>query len=532
MRMTPNRRIALNIATTYARSLYKLALGLVTARWLLLALGQVDYGLLGLVGGLIAFVTMINRLLAGAVSRYFALSIGAAKKKGNEENGLQECRRWFSAAVSVHTVIPLILVAIGWPLGEYAVRHWLVIPPARIQASLWVWRFTCISALVGMFNVPFRAMYTAKQEIVERTFYSMAATTLSALLLYYMVTHPGEWLAKYAFWHCLIVLVPRVIICVRAICIYPECRLRRDCIWRWRDIRELALFSLWNAFGAFGRVVRSQGLAVIVNRFFGAASNAAVAVASRLSARANTFATSMASSFNPAIVTAYGAGNLKRMKALVFRLDKLSAMMVVVFSVPLSLEVHEVMRLWLKKPPAESPGLCVCVMLTTLLGRMCVGQSIAISATGKIALNRFMDGTARILAVPIALAFVSAGCGLFSVVYASVISSVMANVIHVWNANRLAGVSAARWFYKVFLPVLISVVASGCAGLLPRLSLPAGPTRVLLTAFACELAFLPLGWFVLLDAEEKEFMRSKWAKAWQKFKRTPGAGQNGKGGAS
>ena len=104
--MTPNRRIALNIAATYARSLYKLVLGLVTARWLLLSLGQLDYGLLGVVGGLVAFVTMINRLLSGAVSRYYAFSIGAAKKKkGSREEGVMECRRWFSAAVSVHTVI-------------------------------------------------------------------------------------------------------------------------------------------------------------------------------------------------------------------------------------------------------------------------------------------------------------------------------------------------------------------------------------------------------------------------------------------
>ena len=53
MKMTANRRIFLNIAATYARSLYTLALGLVTARWLLLSLGQTDYGLFGVVGGLV-----------------------------------------------------------------------------------------------------------------------------------------------------------------------------------------------------------------------------------------------------------------------------------------------------------------------------------------------------------------------------------------------------------------------------------------------------------------------------------------------
>ena len=50
--MTANRRIALNVVATYGRSLYAMVLGLFTARWALQALGQVDYGLYGVVGGL------------------------------------------------------------------------------------------------------------------------------------------------------------------------------------------------------------------------------------------------------------------------------------------------------------------------------------------------------------------------------------------------------------------------------------------------------------------------------------------------
>ena len=497
--MTPNRRIALNIAATYLRSLYKLALGLVTARWLLLALGQVDYGLLGLVGGLATFVTMINRLLAGAVSRYYAFAIGAAKK-GDREQGLQECRRWFSAAVSVHTTIPLFLVAVGWPVGEYAVAHWLVIPPDRLVASLWVWRFTCISALTSMMNVPFRAMYTAKQEIAELTIYSVLETTVTAFLLYYMITHPGVWLAKYALLHCLIAIVPRLLICLRAIRVYPECRLRRDCLWRWRDIKELVAYSFWNAYGDLGRIARGQGLAIVVNLYFGAAANAAMAIANRLSARANTFAKSMTNAFNPAIIASYAAGNRKRMLGLVFRTDKLSSMMAVVVSTPLFLEVHEVMRLWLKKPPQESPGLCACVLVLALIAQMTIGQRVAI-------------------------AFISAGCGLFSIIYAQLVTSMVVHVIHIWNASRVAGVSVAQWFRKVFGPVMVAFVISGLAGLLPRLTLAPGLRRVVFTTLACELALLPLVWFVLLDAEEKEYIKAKWVKAKAKF------ASSGKGGS-
>ena len=56
--MSPNRRIVLNIVATYGRSVYALVLGLLTARWALSALGEVDFGLMGLVGGLTGFISM------------------------------------------------------------------------------------------------------------------------------------------------------------------------------------------------------------------------------------------------------------------------------------------------------------------------------------------------------------------------------------------------------------------------------------------------------------------------------------------
>ena len=156
-KMSPNRRIALNIAATYGRSLYALALGLFTARWALMALGQVDYGLYGLVGGLIVFVGFINSILRGSVSRFYGISVGAAQKAGNEERGLEECRQWFNTALSIHTVLPFILVVVGYPLGIWAVKTFLTIPPNRVADCVWVWRFACVTCFIGVFNVPFGA---------------------------------------------------------------------------------------------------------------------------------------------------------------------------------------------------------------------------------------------------------------------------------------------------------------------------------------------------------------------------------------
>ena len=50
--MTANRRIFLNIIATYGRSLYALVCGLFISRWVLAALVKTDFGLYGVVGGM------------------------------------------------------------------------------------------------------------------------------------------------------------------------------------------------------------------------------------------------------------------------------------------------------------------------------------------------------------------------------------------------------------------------------------------------------------------------------------------------
>lgn len=59
--MSPKRRILLNIATTYGRSLYALVIGLSISRWVLAAVGRCERGLYGAVGGMtvIALVALL-----------------------------------------------------------------------------------------------------------------------------------------------------------------------------------------------------------------------------------------------------------------------------------------------------------------------------------------------------------------------------------------------------------------------------------------------------------------------------------------
>lgn len=510
--MSPNRRILLNIVATYGRSLYALVCGLFISRWVLAALGKTDFGLYGVVGGMTVFITFLNTLLSTATGRFYAYAEGLSQKsaaEGQPEVGLEECRKWFSTAVMLHTIVPVVLVIVGYPIGLYAVEHWLTIPVERLDACRWVFRFVCISCFVGMINVPFQAMYTAKQYIAELTIYGVAATTANVFFMYFMVTHPNDWLAKYALWMCLVSVVPQVIICLRAIKVFPECHFRPSYAWNRGRVLELAAFAFWQAFGGLGIIFRGQGIQILVNKYFGPAYNASMSIANQVAAQSQTLSGAMQGAFAPAITTACGAGRYDEMRALAYRTCKFGMLLALIFVLPLALELRTILTLWLVDPPPYTAELCWCVLLMAVIDKSASGHMLAVAAHGKIAAYQIFLGGSLILTLPLAWFMVAKEFEFVSIGWAMVLTMLICSWGRVWFARKLVGMSARYWMFKIMFPLGIVVGVVGAAGYLPHFVLASGLPRVFATTIVCEVLLLPLAWFVLLDSSERLYLTNR-----------------------
>lgn len=505
--MTANRRIFLNIVATYGRSLYALVIGLFCGRWTLMALGQVDYGLMGLVGGLTAFISYFNSQFAGAISRFYALSVG--KQSVDREEGLETCRMWFTTAVMIHTILPVALMVVGYPIGEWAVRHYLTIPPDRVAACVWVWRFVCVSCFLSMVSVPMNAMYTAHQYIAELTIYSFVTTTLNACFLYYMVTHPGIWLTKFAFWQLLLGLAPSLIISLRAFKIFPECRFRSRYINCWANIKTLGSYIVWTSIGTFGGLLRGQGMSILVNKVFGPRMNASVSVGMSLSGHTNTLSGSLTGAFSPAIFNAWGAGRYDEARAMTYRVCKMAVLCMLIFSIPLCLEVDEVLHLWLKNPPEYAAKFCVFVVASAVIDKTAIGHMYLVNANGRVAQYQMVLGTSLILTLPIAYLFIRLGWGMAGVGVALIVGMAGCAWGRVWFARKLVGLSASYWLKRVLLPLVIVASLSLSVGALPRYFIGKSFMRIILTTGIVEAVLFPISWLFLLDVSEREYIREK-----------------------
>lgn len=476
-----------------------------------MALGQTDYGLMGLVGGLVVFVTFFNSLLSDAVGRFYAVSVGAAKN--NPVDGLENCRKWFNTALLLHTIVPIVLIAVGYPLGMWAVEHFLVIPPDRIAACRWVWRFSCMACFMSMVNVPFRAMYTAKQEIAELTVYAFATTTLNAIFLYYMVTHPGVWLAKFACWSFLLVAVPQVLINIFAFVKYPECRVRRAYLWDRKRTVEILTFAAAEFMSGAAGMIMNQGQVILVNKFMGPIANSGSAIGGMVAGHATALSASMQGAMWPAIASKAGEGDIDKVRCLDLMICRLSSILILVFAIPLSLEVKEVLRLWLKTPPPYAAEICVAALVALSIEKMTQGIGNEIMAIGKgiVKYCRYAS-LAGIVDVAVMWLGFSVGFKMWSVIAGFTCFAVIMVAVRLFMARMLVGFSVRVWVLRVFVPIAVASVAAVLAGLPARFVLSPSFIRVVATTTCCEVVFLPMLWFVVFGDDERDYVR-RWVTA-------------------
>ena len=507
--MTENRRIVLNIAATYARSLFGLGAGFLIGRWVLQALGNTDFGLFGVVGGLMAFVGFVNKTLAIANARFYGIAVGECRVAENGEVAIEECRRWFSAAVLIHTSAAFILVGLGYPVGKWLIKNWLTVPPERVAACIDAFGLSSLASFIGMLSVPYLAMYGAKQEIAESTAFSLIGTAGMLVFGWYMVCNPGDWMVMYALVSCLLAVLPSILMVWRAILRYPECRIRSAYLFDWSRIKQVVSYSGWTLIAVVSVLFRTDGIVILINKYFGPGVNAAYSIANQMEGKAEMFNGSLKGAFAPAITNAYGAGDIDRMHKLAFGLCKFGALSSLVFMIPLALEIDTVMRLWLVEPPEFAAGLCIISMIYHVFGMCTQGVDTAVGASGKIAQYLMVSSGIALVTLPVVCMVVWLGGGVYGLAWTLVGMVLLYVGVRIVMASRILNFSCRKWFRRILLPIfIVSLMALSC-GALPRFLLPPGWFRLLMTSGVSVVAYLSMAWWFALDADERKWVCEK-----------------------
>jgi len=493
----PNKRIALNTVVTYTRSLVAIGLALFSSRWILNSLGQTDYGLFSVVGSIIVFITFFNNLMSASTARHYAFSIGQADAVG--------LNQWFNAAVSIHLCIAALFIVVGWPIGEYVVGHVLSVPGARLEACLWVFRFSLVSAFFSMFSVPFVAMFTAKQQLAEVAGWGITQSALTFVLAWTLRYASGDRLLFFSAGMVSIMVLVQVSQIVRAVMVFDECGMARSQWFDRRKSRDIFSFALWNLFGGCGVLFRDQGSAILLNVFFGPGVNAAYGIATQVSNQTNQLSSAMIGSFSPEITACEGRGDRQRMLSLSQRASKFGTLLVLLLAVPLIVETDYVLKLWLRVPPPQAAQFCQLILGTFVIDRLSTGYMLAVQAHGKIAAYQATLGSSLLLTLPLSWMLLKMGLAPTSIGFAFIATMILTSTGRALWGRHLFGVPLADWLGKVVWPsTLVALVSLAGAFFLHCLLAPS-LLRLGLVGVASVTLSLSGAWFVALDQAEREF---------------------------
>ena len=386
-----NKRIAKNTLLLYIRMFFSMAVSLYTSRVILTTLGIEDFGIYGVVGGIVTLFDFLNASMSGCTSRFLTFELG----RGNNKN----LHDTFSTAMFVHIAIAMIVLLIAEPVGLWFMHAKMQVPPGRMDAAQIVFHLSVLSMMINVTQVPYNASIISHERMDVYAYVEMANVVLRLLIVYLLQIGHFDKLILYAV--LVFVVSASIALFYRVYCVrnFSECHVYR--VWRPDIFKKMLAFSGWDLYGNLSVTMRTQGVNMLLNMFFGPIMNAAASIASQVQGAVMAFAQNVTTAVRPQIIKRYAAGEMESMVSLVRNAVKLNFLVILLITTPLITELHYILNIWLGQVPPNAVVFCSFTLLFNFFSNLSFLLVTGIHATGKIFRPSIINGSLYLLVVPI-----------------------------------------------------------------------------------------------------------------------------------
>lgn len=477
---------------------FVLIVNLYISRALLETLGVSDYGTYVVVAGFVTMFGFFNATLASTMQRYYNY-IGTK----NQKEGL---KRVFSTGIYIHILIAIIIIIALETFGVWYCYNVLVIPDNRFNAGLTVFHASAFSLFLLILQSPFTGIILSQERMNWYAIVSIIDIILklvATLSLSYLRT---DSLSSYAVILALISIIDFILYVS-----YSKLHWHFLHLTRKIDIqlvKSLFSFICWNLIGTFAFMLRSQGVSLLLNSFFGTIVNAARGIAMQVSSAIQNFSSNIAVAFSPQIVNAIASEDNQRAERLMFTESKICYTLLLIIAVPLCLEMDYVLRLWLGKNIPEQTNIFSILMLADAvlctLNTPCTQVTLA---TGRIKAYEIGSTTVNLCLIPICYIFLVLGFNATSSFVITIVFSAILQLICLYFAHKELRFHLGAYVKKVLLPCMAITIMLPILPYITKQYMSTTFARLTLVCLIDIFTAIPLTFFILLD--EKERMLAK-----------------------
>ncbi|MCL1850203.1 MAG: hypothetical protein FWF70_02180 [Bacteroidetes bacterium] len=440
-------RIAKNTALLYFRMLLIMLIQVYTVRVVLNVLGAEDYGTYDAIGGVVIMFAFLNSTMATASQRFFALELGV-------ENHTK-LKQVFSTNVLIFIVLAFIIFVLTETLGLWYFHNKINIPVERMEAAAWVFHFAVFTFMASIVTTPFMAIITAREKMNVYAFLSILEVVLRLGIVFLLIYFPMDKLKLYAVLIFAVQLLISASYIIYSTLNFPECKIKY--YWNKAMFKEVFSFAGWNLYGVMAMTIRTQGIKLTLNSFFGVLINSAQAIAYQVYIALIRFTDSFFTAVRPQIIKSYSVDNEDKsgeMMKLVFQSSKFCFYLILILSIPVLIETPSILSIWLKGVVPEHTVVFTRLMIiNAIIESLAYPLITSVQATGKIKRYQLVTGTIILLIIPVSYLFFKLGFSPQTIMYVMIAITLIAHVSRIYFMKTMLKMKILNYFKQVILPI-------------------------------------------------------------------------------
>lgn len=492
-----NKLIAKNTAMLYFRMLFTMAVSLYTSRIVLNILGEEDFGIYNVVGGVVIMFSFLNSAMASGTQRFLSFELG---KKNHEQ-----LKKVFSMSLNIHATIAIIIFLLAESIGLWFLNTQLTIPQERMIAANWVYQFSILAFIVTIMSVPYNAAIISHERMNIFAYVGILEVTLKLVIVLMLQWFGFDKLKLYAIFVFLVSLIIRLIYgfyCKRN---FKECNY--FLFWDKKLYNTLMSFAGWNLWGNFASVTMNQGINILLNIFFGPVVNAARGIAFQVNGAISSFVNNFQIALNPQIVKSYATNDNAYMHKLITQGSKYSFFLLFTICLPILLETELILQWWLKIVPEFTVVFCRLIIINTLIDCLSGPLMTAAQASGKIKLYQSSVGGLLLLILPLSFILLKMGYGPESTLYISIGVSILALILRLLILRNIINLSTTVFMINIVQRILPVIIISIIIPLIIRHQVDQHHTRFIISTFTSITSVIICIYWIGMNRNERNFIK-------------------------
>lgn len=494
--MNNNQRIAKNTIFLYFRMLLIMVVNLYASRVTLKVLGVDDFGIYQTVGGVVTFLAFLSNALGSGTSRFITFEMGKECPKLKE---------LFSTVRIAHIILAVFIVIVGEIVGIWTIYNKLVIPPERLEATVFAFHFSMVATFFQITQVPYNATIIAYERMNVYAYASIFEAVGKLGIVYLLQLLAFDKLEIYSVLMCVVTIIVMMIYRLYCRRNFEEAKARL--VFDRELFKGVASFSGWNLLTSSAASLANQGVTIVTNMFFSPAVVTVRSLALKINNILNQFVGSFRTAVNPQIVKKYAAQDYDGSKKLALVSTKYTYFLMLIVVLPLFILCEPALKLWLGDVP---DGLKLFVRITLIQGLFQAFDTslyTPIYAKGRIKENAIICPLFDALQLPVvyilfrmgAPAVTLAWVELFAcVVLGVIIKPILVHVIVYYPYREIMMMIGNCLFVTVLSSIIPTIVSSYFN--------PNTVVGFLTIGFTCMISLGIIIWFVGLDKYMKDML--------------------------